>query len=205
MSSSVVFLDDKNFNHTIKVKDKEIKELYILDTLKSDVNLHINIDIETNSKVDIVISSLNLENYTKTFNVLVNHLGDESESYCQVFGVNKDNAKTTFNLEAIIKDTSRGNYCEQAIKGILLSNSAVIEGKPNLIINTNNIKAKHALAIGRLNQAHIFYLQNKGLKKDDAIKLILLSYFNVVLYKLEDEKLREEIVQKIYNTIGKVE
>lgn len=205
MSSCVVFLENKNYNHKIKVKDNKVKELYILDTLKSDVNFLINIDIESNSKVDIVISSLNIQNYNKIFNIIINHQGNTSKSSCQVFGINKDSAKTIFNLEAIIKDTSIGNYCEQTIKGILLSNTAIIEGKPNLIINTNNIKAKHALAIGRLNQAHIFYLQNKGIKKSDAIKLILLSYFNVVLYKLDDEKLREETIQKIYNTIGKVE
>lgn len=200
-----VLLNDKNYNHKIVVNDNDVSELYILDLIQDNVDLNIVVDVYTESRLDIIISSLNIHNNIKKFNVFVHHHGDNSQSYCQVFGVNKDKAKTTFNLEAIIKDTSIGNYCEQSIKGILLSNSATIEGRPNLIINTNNIKAKHALAIGRLNQAHIFYLQNKGIPKNEAIKLILLSYFNVVLYKMDDETKKEELIETIFNTIGNID
>ncbi|MDE6562935.1 MAG: SufD family Fe-S cluster assembly protein, partial [Malacoplasma sp.] len=86
-----------------------------------------------------------------------------------------------------------------------LSDNAEIKGKPNLIIDTNNIKAKHALAIGRLNLAHIFYLQSKGIKKSDAIKLLLLSYFNVILYKIDDEKAKERLMERIFLEIGEIQ
>lgn len=202
---NILFLDKSNYSTTINVCDNDKKELYIIDTIDDSVNVKIEVFIESNASIDIIISSFNKNQNNKKFTVKVYHLNDNSTSYCQVFGVNKDSAHTIFDLEAIIKDTSKGNYCEQSIKGILLSNGAKIEGKPNLIINTNNIKAKHALAIGKLNPAHIFYLQSKGINKMESIKLILMSYFNIIISKINNENEREKIINKIYQDIGNIE
>lgn len=201
---NIFFLNDKNFNLKINVNNNTNKDLYIIDTMTENVDAKIEIFIESNSNFEIIISSLNTSNFTKHHNIIIHHLGDNSKSSCYVYGIGKEQSKISFNLEAIIKDTSIGNYCEQSIKGILLSNDAKIEGKPNLIINTNNIKAKHALAIGSLNKNHIFYLQNKGISKNDAIKLIIMSYFNVILSKIKDDEKRENITEKIYKNIGEI-
>lgn len=200
----VYFLDDKNFSTEIFVENNGKKELFIIDTIKDEVDININVYLLNDCDFHLVISSLNQSNFEKTYNVKVFHNADNSTSKCEVFGVNKEYGKTNFFLEAIIKDDSKSNYCEQKIRGILLSNDAVIKGKPNLIINTNNIKAKHALAIGRLNLAHLFYLQNKGIPKNEAIKLLLLSYFDVILHKIDDDEKREKIREKIFNEIGEV-
>lgn len=202
--NNIIFLENHNFNKTIKVDSNKNANLYVIDTLEKETNLKIEVYVENNANVDIIISSLNKKKFYKKYNVIIHHLGNNSISTCQVFGVNNDNSHTLFDLEAIIKDNSIGNYCEQSIKGVLLSDDSKIEGKPNLIINTNNIKAKHALAIGRLNPAHIYYLQNKGISKSDAIKLILTSYFNVILYKLDNEKDRQKVIDKIYKEIGDI-
>lgn len=205
MNKDVYFLDNENLNKSIYLKNNEKQELLIIDTLKNTVDVNINIYLESDCDFHLVISSLNQHSYEKTYNVKVYHNGDSSISKCEVFGINKEQGKTNFYLEAIIKDDSKSNYCEQKIRGILLSNEAEIKGKPNLIINTNNIKAKHALAIGRLNLAHLFYLQNKGIRKNDAIKLLLLSYFNVILYKINDESQKEALMERIFEEIGDIE
>lgn len=200
----IFFLDDNNYNSEIFLDNDQDKELYIIDTLKKSVNVDINVRVKNNCNFHLVISSFNQLDFEKTYNVKVYHDKNSSISKCEVFGINKDSSKTNFYLEAIIKDDSKSNYCEQKIRGILLSNNAEIKGKPNLIINTNNIKAKHALAIGRLNIAHLFYLQSKGIPKSEAIKLLLLSYFNVILYKIEDENEREKMIEHIFNEIGEI-
>lgn len=205
MIKDVYFLDDKNYSSDIFLKNDEKQELLIIDTIKDIVDVNINVYLENDCDFHLVISSLNQKEFSKTYNIKVFHNGDNSVSKCEVFGINKEAGKTNFFLEAIIKDNSKSNYCEQKIRGILLSNTAEIKGKPNLIINSNNIKAKHALAIGRLNLAHLFYLQNKGIKRNDAIKLLLLSYFNVILYKLNDETQKEQLMNRLFDEIGEIE
>lgn len=204
MNNNFIFLKENNFNSVIELNDNQQKDLYIIDTLASDVSFNLKINLKTKNNFSIILSSLNKNEYVKNFNITIFHNGDSSKSKCDVFGVNNHNSKTSFFLEAIIKDDSKLNYCEQKIKGVLLSNTAEIKGKPNLIINTNNIKAKHALAIGKLNPAQLFYLQNKGIRKPDAKKLLLLSHFNVVLQKIDDESLREKIQEDIFNELGDI-
>ena len=201
---NIFFLDNQNYNKEISLVSDEKKEIFVIDTIKNNVDFNLNVRLSKNCNFHLVISSLNQNDFTKTYNVKVFHDDDSSFSKCEVFGVNKNMSKTKFFLEAIIKDGSLSNYAEQKIRGILLSNDAQIEGKPNLIINTNNIKAKHALAIGSLNVAHLFYLQNKGIPKNQAIKLLLLSYFNVILYKIDNEQEREKMIENIFNEIGEI-
>lgn len=202
MNNSVLLLDKNNFQKSIDVLNNENKNLYIIDLLDNDVEVDIKINIHASANMDIIISSLNYKNNVKKFKILVNHLDNSSTSYVNVYGINNDSSKTSFDLQAVIKDDSVDNFCQQSIKGVLLSDDAVIEGKPNLIINTNNIKAKHAVAIGCVNPAHIFYLESKGIVKEMAIKMILISYFNVILHKINDEEIREKYTQLIYEKIG---
>lgn len=202
-TNNVFFLNNKNYSNKIYLNNNEDLELSIIDIIKDNVSVDLDIYLLDNCNFHLIISSLN-ENYKKTYNINVHHQGNESNSKCEVFGINKNSSKTNFYLQAYIKDDSKTNYCEQKIRGVLLSDHAEIQGKPNLIIDTNNIKAKHALAIGRLNLAHLFYLQNRGIKKSDAIKLLLLSYFNVILYKIEDEKSRERLMERIFLEIGDI-
>lgn len=204
MENNILFLDNSSFNKTITVNDNQQQQIYIIDLMENNVDFNLNITVYNNCKVDVIISSLNRNSFNKKFNVFINHVGDDSTSICKVHGINKDQSKTYFNLEAIIKKESINNYCEQSIRGVLLSDESQITGRPNLIIDTNNIKAKHALAIGRLNQNHIFYLQNKGLTKSDAIKMLIISYFNIILHNIENEEKKEQYINKIYEAIGTI-
>ena len=201
--NNVFFLNNKNFTKKIYITNNTQKELLIVDIIKDEVEFNLDVYLEDNCDFHLVVSSLN-ENFKKVFSINVYHNGNNSVSKCEMFGVNKNFSSTSFFLEAYIDKESKSNYCEQKIRGVLLSDNAEIQGKPNLIIDTNNIKAKHALAIGRLNLAHLFYLQCKGIKKEDAIKLLLLSYFNVILYNIGEDVMREKIMEIIFNEIGEV-
>ncbi|MCF0218071.1 MAG: SufD family Fe-S cluster assembly protein [Malacoplasma sp.] len=202
--NQVYFLNNKNYSQKFFLEDNQDKNIFIIDILKEDVNMNIDVYLKSDCNLFVVISSLN-DRYQKNYNINVYHQGDNSNSNCQTFGINKNNSKSSFCLKGDIARTSRNNYCEQKIRGILLSDDAEIKGNPSLIIDTNNIKAKHALAIGRLNLSNLFYLQSKGIKKSDAIKLLLLSYFNVILYQIEDKNTQEKIMNRIFYEIGEID
>lgn len=203
--NKVIILKEQNLNKKLIVKSNQIKNLFLIDTINKSFNCQYEIILNTNSTFNLILSSLNKSDYHKQFNIKVFHNKNAAVSKCEVFGVNKDQSQTNFYLEAYIDKKTKQNNCEQRIRGVLLSNECEIQGKPNLIIDTNNIKAKHALAIGKLNDNHLFYLQNKGLKRSDAIKLLLLSYFNVILYHIKDEHKKELLIDKIFHEIGTVE
>lgn len=205
MSKQVVLLKKEKLIQNIMVAKNQIRYLYVIDILKTSFQARFNVVLQANAQFYLVLSSLNQNTYTKQFNVYVSHKKDQAISDCNVFGICKDVAISRFFLEANIDKQTKRNSCCQKIRGILLSDNAEIQGKPNLIIDTNNIKAKHALAVGHLNQNHLFYLQNKGLTKAVAIKLLLLSYFNVILNQIQNQKRREMLQEKIFQAIGEVD
>ena len=203
--NQVIFIEKKDFKIQQKIANNKEYNLFLVDTLYDDTDLKIDLNLENNCKTQVIISILNKQNFNKNYFINVNHNGNNSQSKCEVYCVGNGTSHSKINLLAKIDGKSFGNNCSQMIKGILISQDSKIEGEPNLIIDTNNVKAKHALAIGKLNLNHLFYLQAKGISKKEAIELLLLSYFNVVLSKIENETKRNKLTDYVLNQIGSID
>jgi Fe-S cluster assembly protein SufD len=61
---------------------------------------------------------------------------------------------------------------------LALSNTAIINAKPNLMISNPNTIASHGNSIGNIDASTLFYLRQKGLNKDQAIAIIITSLKN---------------------------
>ncbi|MGL4647467.1 MAG: SufD family Fe-S cluster assembly protein [Mycoplasmoidaceae bacterium] len=181
-------IENKLISKKIIVPSNTIKRISIIDINLDDFDLNINVDVYENSKIIINLASL-VYLTKKNFNIKINHLSNTSRSECNVFGVGKNQGYVKFTLTAKIAAESEGNTCEQSISGILLSNDSSIIGSPNLIIDTNKIQAKHALSIGKINEDKLFYLTSKNLSRQEAILKLIMSYFNLCLMNMNDEKI----------------
>lgn len=198
----IFILNDNNLQLNFTLKNNENKNLYFIDVLETDINFNLIVNLNNNNLVNCIFCSLNIKKYKKNINVYMNHNGNDSFSSCEVFSINKDFSTTDIDLSAKIELKSLNNNCIQIIKGILLSNDSKIKGKPNLFIDSNNIKAKHSLAIGALNKNHLFYLISKGMNRENAKKLIIMSFFNKLINKINDEKKKDDLYNIIYKKIG---
>ena len=58
---------------------------------------------------------------------------------------------------------------------------------PNLLIEENDVIANHAALIGKFNEAEIFYLMSRGIKREDAIGLLTRGFLQ------DDTTFKEEI------------
>ncbi len=189
-------LENKIFSKKIIVESNSTKNICIIDINKNDITMNIDVDVYEGSKLIITLASLSYSS-NKNFNFNINHLSNTSESECNVFGVAKNKGQIKFDLTANIKEDSEKNLCKQSISGVLLSSDSSIIGSPNLIINTNSIKAKHSLAIGKIHDNRLSYLISKGINKKEAIFIIIMSYFNLSLDNIIDESKKEYIKEKI--------
>ena len=77
---------------------------------------------------------------------------------------------------SVIKDTTNNELYEN-IKMLNIN-----EGKssivPNMFINTKNVIANHAASITNINKDYLFYLNCKGIKDKECIKLIKNGFLN---------------------------
>ena len=63
-------------------------------------------------------------------------------------------------------------------KVLLLGNNSWATVKPELEIESNDVKAGHAASIGRVDEAQIFYLMSRGLERKEAVELIVEAFLN---------------------------
>lgn len=51
---------------------------------------------------------------------------------------------------------------------------------PNMFVNTKNVVANHAASITSISKDYLFYLNSKGIKDEEAIKMIVDGFLDNV-------------------------
>ncbi len=121
------------------------------------------------------------------------HIGQSSHSNQRAKNILSDKARGIF--DALIKVEYSGRYTKahQNSKAILLNDGAYMASKPQLEIYIDDLEASHGSTTGQLDEAQLFYLQSRGIAKEEAKKMLILAFANELIDILEDEALKERI------------
>lgn len=87
----------------------------------------------------------------------------------------------------------------QRNENLMLSAQAKAETKPALEILANDVRCTHSATIGKIDSEQLFYLKSRGMSERKASQLIIEGFFQSILDKIEDEKLKTEITDNIYS------
>jgi Fe-S cluster assembly protein SufD len=72
----------------------------------------------------------------------------------------------------------------QNSQNLLLSDSAEIDTKPELEIYADDVKCSHGATIGRLDDEALYYLQSRGISKQNARKLLIAGFAQEIVETL---------------------
>ena len=132
-----------------------------IDLLKDDINYR------------YAYSTINKDN--NDYEININHLGNNIISNITNHGINTEDNKLLFVINTIVPKNSLNINTNRDSKIIVLKdNNASI--KPNLLIDNDDIEANHAAYIGRFKEEELFYLMTRGIKKEDAVDLMIKSF-----------------------------
>lgn len=90
----------------------------------------------------------------------------------------------------------------QSNRNLLLSPDARADSKPELEIMANDLRCTHGSAVSRLEEPHLFYLQTRGLTRQQAVHMIVEGFFSEVLDRLPVERVRLWLEQKVAEKMG---
>lgn len=90
----------------------------------------------------------------------------------------------------------------QSNRNLLLSPEARADSKPELEIMANDLRCTHGSAVSRLEEPHLFYLQTRGLTRQQAVHMIVEGFFSEVLDRLPVERVRWWLEQKVAEKMG---
>jgi Fe-S cluster assembly protein SufD len=78
----------------------------------------------------------------------------------------------------------------QNSRNLLLSDRAVADSKPELIINADDVMCSHGSATGDLDANEVFYLRSRGIDESEARALLVEAFAADLLDGIADETVR---------------
>ena len=195
-----------------------------LMNIKSNNFLAIENDFGENAKINYTIvdfggkhsitnyySNLQGDNCDNQLNTI--YLGKEN----QVFDLNYigelrgKKSNIDIEVQGALKDTSKKHFkgtidfkkgCKKATGNeneacMLLSDTAKSIALPMLLCSEEEVEGNHSSSAGKIGEKELFYIMSRGFELKEAMKLMVRARFNQILEKIENDELREEILQEI--------
>lgn len=140
---------------------------------------------------------------------IINHRVGRSNSNQLFRYVLDDEARGAF--EGLIEVHPNAQFTEayQTNNNILASTEARMHAKPQLIINNDDVKCSHGATTGQLNHEALFYMQSRGIPRDEARTMLMQAFMVDVIDTVSVESLRDRLrhlVEKRFaGTLGSCE
>ena len=106
-------------------------------------------------------------------------------------------AHAVFNGKILVREGAQHTDAGQSCRGLLLSDRAHIDAKPQLEIFADDVKCAHGAAIGQLDPEELFYLQSRGLAQERARNLLTYAFAAEVIERLPVPTLRARLAHTV--------
>jgi Fe-S cluster assembly protein SufD len=205
--------ENANFNHH---QIQDVKELNLVHSIRTEqagsgvfstsvytfsgALVRNNLDISVNGEhaetnlngLHLTQGSEHVDNHTRVDHRVPNC--NSNEVYRGVLG-----GKSTgvFNGKVYVHQDAQITNAYQSNRNILISDSAVMNSKPELEIYADDVKCSHGCTIGQMDKEALFYLRSRGLSTEASINLLLHAFAGEVLEAITNEQLRTLIEGRI--------
>jgi Fe-S cluster assembly protein SufD len=106
-------------------------------------------------------------------------------------------AKSIYQGKVTVRPGANGADSRQTAKGLLLSERAEIDLKPELEIFADDVKCAHGAAVGDLDVDSLFYLRARGVPEGEARNMLVHAFLADALDGIANEDLRTEVWAKV--------
>jgi len=153
------------------------------------------------SRVDWVAATFADDTQSLLTAPTVRHIGTNAESHLNFKTVVDDAGYSTFDGMVKIERSAQGTNSRLEEHAIHLSPKSRSDSIPGLQIDANDVKAGHASTSGQIEEEQLFYMLSRGIRRDDAIHMIVTGFFEPVLDRIPLEELRERAATAIEGKI----
>ena len=135
-------------------------------------------------------------------NFLVNHFGKKTLCKMKVAGSLNDNSKKTYRGTIDFKTGSSGSAGDEQEETLLLSPDVVNNSMPIILCTEEDISGEHGATIGRLSDEILFYMESRGISRENAEKIIARAKVQAVSSTINDEETVEKINSEMNAIFG---
>jgi len=121
------------------------------------------------------------------------HLAPGCSSQQLYKGVIQGSARAVFNGKVLIQPEAQQSNARQLNKNLLLSDTGEVDTKPELQIYADDVVCSHGATVGQLDTQALFYLQSRGISKNDAQAWLVYGFVSELLERINNPSLRKFI------------
>jgi Fe-S cluster assembly protein SufD len=115
------------------------------------------------------------------------HIAPRSRSTLLSKGAVADESRSVYTGLIEIEKGAKRTDARQTNHNLLLSPAAHADSVPNLDIRENDVMCAHASSVGPLDELQRWYLESRGVSREDAERLMIQGFFYEMLANLPTE------------------
>lgn len=112
-------------------------------------------------------------------NVTSDHKAGKTYGKVKIRGVAKNGAQVRVTGTIKIDKKAQGVDDFLEMKILVLDEKSSAWAEPKLEIEANDVKASHAATVGQINEGELFYLESRGISREEAERLIVEGFLEV--------------------------
>jgi Fe-S cluster assembly protein SufD len=188
------------------LKNTRVSNVYVDQMANSRVNhnvitLHNGV---TRNKLDLIFKGEGAECYCngcviadKSQYVDNNTLIDHQAGHCTSNELYKyvldDHAVGAFAGKVLVRHGAQKTISQETNQNLVATKTAHMYTQPMLEIYADDVKCAHGSTVGQLNDAALFYMQQRGIDQKEAKMLLEFAFINEVIDKMNLEPLRDRL------------
>jgi len=137
--------------------------------------------------------SQHIDNHT-----VIDHAKPHGTSHELYKGILDGRAHAVFNGRIIVRKDAQKTDSKQTNKNLVLSDDAVIDTKPELQIHADDVRCTHGATIGQLDAESMFYLQSRGIGKQDARNLLTYAFAQDIVDRIKVHSLKDSLERFLF-------
>lgn len=138
----------------------------------------------------------------KHFNILCLHEVPYTTATMEHYAVVMEHGDYRMEACGKIMKGAHDSVSHQSTRVLTLSEHHHSQVIPLLLIDENDVKASHATTLGQPDENQLYYLQTRGLSREQALGLLSIGYIMPITDIFEDEEKKAELKNEIEMKVG---
>ena len=98
-----------------------------------------------------------------------------------------------FSGRILVKENAQKTEAYQTNRNLCATREARMYSKPQLEIYADDVKCLHGMTTGQLDENALFYMQSRGISRDEARMLLSVAFMSDVIDHVRLEALKDRL------------
>ncbi len=134
---------------------------------------------------------------------------EHAKPHCHSFelfkGILEGRSRAVFNGLIHVHRGAQKTDAKQSNQNLLLSEQALVNSNPQLLIFADDVKCTHGSTVGQLDDDAVFYLRSRGIGKEAARSLLVYAFASDIVGRIKVPELRRDLEEFLFTRLPKGE